>query len=73
MKPQPPAATELTRAQHDGWACCWCGKSLMSGGVSAGISRGRMGAHALDIEVYACRACTSTQTPAPSDGRANRL
>ncbi|MGP4084193.1 hypothetical protein [Streptomyces sp. KR55] len=49
-----PSALDLTRAQYSGWACCWCGRRLTEGGVSAGIARGRSGAHVLDIEVYAC-------------------
>lgn len=55
-----PPVRALTRAQHDGWACCWCGRSLFRcGGISAGIARGHMGAHVLDIEVYACHECGS--------------
>lgn len=57
-QPKPPPATDLTRAQYSGWACCWCGTSLQYGGVSVGIARGRLGVHVLDIEVYACgRKC----------------
>ncbi|WP_328426066.1 hypothetical protein [Streptomyces sp. NBC_00443] len=54
--PKPPAAAELNRAQYSGWACCWCATSLLgvSGVISAGIAEGRMGAHVLDTEVYAC-------------------
>lgn len=58
MTPTPPPATELTYRQYQGWDCCWCGASLSAGGVSAGISRGTVGAHKLDVEVYACgRRC----------------
>lgn len=57
-----PAANALTKAQHDGWACVWCGKKLGRGAASAGITRGRAGAHILDIEVYACPDCTETPT-----------
>ena len=52
--PKPPPATDLTRAQYDGWACCWCGGSLWEGARSAGVARGSVGAHVLDIEVYEC-------------------
>ncbi|MFE2040875.1 hypothetical protein ACFXAZ_08055 [Streptomyces sp. NPDC059477] len=68
-RPSPAAA--LTRAQYSGWDCCWCGKPLKEGGVSVGIARGRLGAHVLDIEVYACPpgiGCGpphTTQTPGP--------
>jgi hypothetical protein len=66
-QPKPPPATELTRAQYSGWACCWCGTSLKHGGVSAGRSRGRLGAHVLDVEVYACRwCCPKKPQPLPS-------
>ncbi len=65
-RPLPPVR-DLTRGQHDGHACVWCGKPLWRGAVSAGVSRGRSGAHVLDIEVYACTDCHNaphTQTPA---------
>lgn len=55
--PTPPPATELGYEAYSGRACCWCGKPLTSGAVSAGISRGSQGAHVLDIEVYACPSC----------------
>jgi hypothetical protein len=57
VRPEPPPATELGYEAYSGRACCWCGKELWSGAVSAGISRGRQGAVVLDIEVYACPAC----------------
>lgn len=54
----PPPAADLSYAQYSGWACCWCGTSLLyCSATSAGISRGRSGAHVLDIEVYACPLC----------------
>ncbi|MFC8201265.1 hypothetical protein ACFUTV_38595 [Streptomyces sp. NPDC057298] len=53
-RPKPPPATQLTYAQYSGWDCCWCGKRMWRGAVSAGISRGSQGACVLDIEVYAC-------------------
>ena len=68
-KPQPPPVHQLSKAQYDGWACCWCGKALWSGAVSAGISRGRQGACVLDIEVHACPGCAPTPTISrPSPG-----
>lgn len=64
-RPLPPA-NALTRAQYSGWACCWCGASLLrSGGSSVGVARGRSGAHVLDVEVYACPNCA----PAPTISR----
>ncbi|MDQ0992148.1 hypothetical protein [Streptomyces sp. V3I7] len=58
-----PSALDLTRPQHSGWACVWCGKSLLeTGGTSAGIARGSLGAHVLDIEVYACPDCAPALT-----------
>lgn len=56
-----PPPTELTYRQYQGWHCCWCSASLMSGGFSAGISRGGVGAHKLDVEVYACQRCTASR------------
>lgn len=54
-QPKPPPATELTRAQYDGWACCWCGQSLLQkGGRPAGRAQGRAGAHDLSVDVYEC-------------------
>lgn len=52
---KPPPAATLTRAQHSGWACCFCGASLQkTGGVPAGRATGRSGAHDLSVDVYAC-------------------
>jgi hypothetical protein len=56
-----PPATELTRAQYDGWACCRCSAPLWAGARSAGIARGRSGVHVLDVEVFEC----SPHCPAP--------
>ncbi|MGP4089549.1 hypothetical protein [Streptomyces sp. KR55] len=66
-----PSALDLTRAQYSGWACCWCGKSLVdvTGAVSAGVSRGRDGAHVLDIEVYACPDCAIAPPPRNPTGK----
>lgn len=57
----PPAVSDLSYAQYSGWACCWCGMCLLNvtGVESAGIARGRQGAHVLDIEVYACSGCAA--------------
>lgn len=55
----------LTKAQHDGWACVWCGMPLRKNAVSAGIARGRMGAHDLSVEVYACPVCAEGIPQAP--------
>lgn len=66
LRPEPPPTSQLSHAQYSGRACCWCGKALWRGAVSAGIARGRQGAHTLDIEVYACPDC-ATETPA-ADG-----
>ena len=70
---EPPPAATLTRAQHAGWACCFCGASLReTGGVPAGRAKGWSGAHDLSVDVYACpplRGCRPlqhTQTPAHS-------
>jgi hypothetical protein len=54
-----PSALDLTRPQFDGWACVWCGIPLMGmeGVTSAGRAEGRMGAHDMSVEVYACPAC----------------
>lgn len=59
MRPEPPPVRQLSKAQYDGWACCWCGKGLLDekGAAPAGISRGRQGAVVLDIQVYACATC----------------
>ena len=50
----PPPATELDAEQYSGRACCWCRTPLWRGAVSAGISRGKVGAIVLDVEVFAC-------------------
>ncbi len=57
----PP--TQLTYRQYQGWDCCWCSASLRNDGVSAGVSRGAVGAHKLDVEVYACQPCTASRSP----------
>ena len=57
MSPQLPPAMELSRAQFDGWACVYCAATLDKGAVSAGRAEGRVGAHDLSIEVYACSGC----------------
>ncbi|WNZ11495.1 hypothetical protein [Streptomyces sp. 11x1] len=62
--PQPPPVVELTRAQSSGWACCFCGRKLRRGAVSAGRAQGRAGAHDLSVEVYACPVCAGTVQPA---------
>lgn len=62
MTPQLPPATELSRAQFDGWACVYCGADLDKGAVSAGRAEGSVGAHDLSIEVYACPGCMGIST-----------
>lgn len=68
-----PSAKALTYAQFSGWACCWCGTSLLrAGGISAGVARGSSVAHILDVEVYACAACAAATTispPSPLEAR----
>jgi hypothetical protein len=57
MSPRPkiPPADELTYAQHQGWACVYCGATLRDG-VSVGRAFAKIAeAHTLDIEVYACK------------------
>jgi hypothetical protein len=54
-----PPAFELTAEQYAGRSCCWCARVLTHGAVSAGIARGRLGAHVLDVEVYACPGCAA--------------
>jgi hypothetical protein len=54
-----PPVTDLTFGQCQGWACVWCRVRLTVGAVSAGIARGRSGAHVLDTEVYACPDCAA--------------
>jgi len=55
MKKRLPPATALTRAQYSGWACCWCGTSLLGRDArSAGRAEGSAGAHDLSVEVYEC-------------------
>ena len=53
-QPTPPPVDELTRAQFDGWRCCWCHADLMGGARSAGRAQGSSGAYDLSIEVYEC-------------------
>jgi hypothetical protein len=69
MSPRPkiPPADELTYAQHQGWACVYCGASLMQGGVSVGRAFAQLqGVHTLDIEVYACKVPCIRFTGRPS-------
>jgi hypothetical protein len=63
-----PPATSLTRPQYDGWACIWCGASIKDGGIPAGRAQGRIGAHDMSVNVYACKACA----PAPTGSRPGR-
>lgn len=65
-----PSALDLTRPQFDGWACVWCGATLTKGAVSAGRATGQIGAHSLDIEVYACALCADSPTCTTTTGRA---
>lgn len=62
MSPRVPPATELTRAQHSGWACVYCHATLDKGAVSVGRAEGRVGAHDLSVEVYACPCCAAPET-----------
>jgi hypothetical protein len=52
-----PAAGDLSWEQYAGRACVWCDQPLTTGARSVGISRGRLGAHVLDIEVFAGACC----------------
>ncbi|MFJ9754986.1 hypothetical protein [Streptomyces sp. NPDC101149] len=67
--PTPPPTSELTAEQYAGRACCWCGIPLWRGAVSAGTSQGRMGAHVLDVEVYACPGCANGPPPSQTPVR----
>ncbi|GGW29422.1 hypothetical protein [Streptomyces xantholiticus] len=51
--PIPPAA-DLSWEAYAGRACYACEKQLTVGAVLVGRAVGRMGAHVLDIDVYAC-------------------
>lgn len=64
---QPPPVTSLSRAQASGWACCYCGRDLWKGAVSAGTAHGQSGAHDLSTEVYAHPACHTARKPAGGD------
>ena len=66
MNCHPPPATELGYEAYSGRACVWCGKRLWRGAVSAGISRGKVGAVVLDNEVFACPDHTDGPTPEPN-------
>lgn len=63
--PEPPPVIGMTWAQSAGWACCLCGKAIWSGAVSLGRAQGRMGAHDLSVEVWACSPCARTDNPTP--------
>lgn len=52
-----PSAEDLSWEQYAGRACVWCDKPLTTAARSVGTARGRMGAHVLDIEVYAGPCC----------------
>lgn len=64
-----PPATELSRAQHSGWACVFCHARLDKGAVSAGRAKGHIGAHDMSIEVYACPDCAHTLTTRERTGK----
>lgn len=66
MTRQPPPVTSLSRAQISGWACCFCGRDIWAGAVSAGIARGQSGAHDLSVEVYACPDCARERGLVPA-------
>lgn len=64
-----PDAARLPRAVYSGWACVWCGASLLPGGAPAGRARGQIGAVRLDVDVYQClpgRGCAATVESAPT-------
>ena len=63
--PEPPPVIGLTWAQSSGWACCLCGRAIWRGAVSLGRAQGRMGAHDLSVEVWACSDCARTRNPTP--------
>lgn len=67
-QPTLPPVEDLTYWQSAGWACVWCKVRLTSNAVSAGIARGRQGAHVLDVEVFACPDCTTAPIPTPRPG-----
>jgi len=58
-----PAADRLTRRQHQGWDCVWCGTSLWTGAILAGRAEGSVGAVDLSIDVYACPRCARLHVP----------
>ncbi|GGW41456.1 hypothetical protein [Streptomyces xantholiticus] len=51
--PIPPAAA-LSREAYAGRACYACEKRLTTGAILVGRAVGRMGAHVLDCDAYAC-------------------
>lgn len=53
LAPIPPVE-DLTWEQSAGRACYACGRPLMHGAISGGWAVGRLGAHALNVEVWAC-------------------
>lgn len=54
-----PPATDLNRRQYDGYACAFCGVSLVEGAVPAGRATGWIGAYDMSVDVYACRPCAA--------------
>ncbi|NUK35072.1 hypothetical protein HRW16_09670 [Streptomyces lunaelactis] len=56
-EPALPATVDLSWEQYAGRACVWCDQPLTTGARSVGTARGRIGAHVLDIEVYAGPCC----------------
>lgn len=68
MTRELPDAWDLPRPRYSGWACVWCGASLMAGGRSAGIAQSVRGER-YAVEVYEClpgRGCD--ETPGVGDG-----
>ncbi len=60
-----PDAWDLPRPRYSGWACVWCGASLMAGGQSAGRAESSKGPE-YGVEVFEClpgRGCSKTADP----------
>ncbi|MEV0183796.1 hypothetical protein AB0I54_31610 [Streptomyces sp. NPDC050625] len=52
-----PHPRNLTHRQYTGWACVWCGTSLMDVKARpAGRAVGSIGAVVMDVDVYECAA-----------------
>jgi hypothetical protein len=68
--PEIPAATDLPHGVYRGWNCVWCEARLLRGAVLAGRAKGKIGAHDMSTDVYACADCAEEYGVTDRTGKA---